>query len=204
MISEIRLYCEGGGDGRATQEKLRDGLREFLKSLRDEARQKKIRFEVMACGSRNETFDKFKTARRTHTTAFNVLLVDAEEPLAQPPWRHLRERDGWNLQAADERHCHLMVQTTEAWIVADVEALKHFYQKGFNAKAIPKNPDVERINKAELARALKNATRRTNKGEYHKTRHTPELLKKIAPAKVRKAARHCDRLFDTLTEEMSA
>ena len=204
-MKEIRLYCEGGGDGRITKEKLRAGFSEFFREVRDLARKKSIGFTVITCGSRRDAFEKFKTARQTYTLAFNVLLVDAEEPVAKEPWQHLHDRDKWQLQSYDNEHCHLMVQTMEAWIIADLAALQNYYGQGFNAKAIPKNPNVEQISKAELNRALANATRlsRTKKIPYHKTQHAPEILKRISPAKVRQASRHCQRLFDTLNAQLN-
>jgi hypothetical protein len=95
-----------------------------------------------------------------------------------------------------------MAQATEAWFIADVEALSQFYGQGFRASAIPRNPDVEQIAKDDLEPCLKNATRDTTKGEYHKTKHAWKILQSIDPDKVRRAARHCERLFATLTSKI--
>jgi hypothetical protein len=62
---------------------------------------------------------------------------------------------------------------------------------------------VEQIEKNALLSALKNATRNTLKGEYHKTRHGFKILEKLDVSKVRKAAHHCDRLFTILHEKMN-
>jgi hypothetical protein len=91
-----------------------------------------------------------------------------------------------------------MVQVMEAWIVADIEVFKRFYGQGFNANPIPGQEDVELIAKADLERALIQATRITQKGEYHKTRHGPKILALVDVSKVRNRARHCDRMFTTL------
>jgi hypothetical protein len=64
--------------------------------------------------------------------------------------------------------------------------------------------DVEEIGKIMLLSALKDATRNTSKGEYHKTRHSFKILQTLDPSKVRNAAPHCDRLFKTLSEKMNA
>jgi hypothetical protein len=95
-----------------------------------------------------------------------------------------------------------MVQTVEAWLVADVDAVSKFYGQGFNANTIPKNPNVEQISKEDLESTLKRATRNTPKGEYHKIKHGPKLLGQVDVSKVRKAAPHCDRLFVTLEGKM--
>jgi hypothetical protein len=91
-----------------------------------------------------------------------------------------------------------MVQTMEAWILADAEALAAFYGNSFNSSALPGAVDIETVDKPRLEQALTQATRRTQKGEYHKLRHGPKLLALLAPAKVRARARHCDRLFSFL------
>jgi len=61
---------------------------------------------------------------------------------------------------------------------------------------------VETIDKDALARGLKQATRDTKKGEYHKIRHGPGILETIRSSKVRSRASFCERLFSTLAAEM--
>jgi hypothetical protein len=204
MVDEIRIYLEGGGDGKETKARLRQGFHAFLNGPVDVARGKRIRFHLVACGSRIAAFDDFRTALETHPDAFNILLVDSEGPVDVEPWLHLQKRDGWNLAQRDNDRCHLMVQMMEAWLVADLETLSRFYGQGFRANALPPNPNVEQIDKGQLASALKTATERTAKGEYHKTRHAPKLLEQLDVAKVRQSAPHCDRLFVTLNQVMRA
>jgi Domain of unknown function (DUF4276) len=132
-----------------------------------------------------------------------VLLVDSEGPVNHGPKEHLKSRDGWNLPDISGEHYHLMVQMMVAWMVADPDALSKFYGQGFNANALPRNPNVEQIGKADLESALKEATRRTAKGEYHKIHHGPKILSQLDVAKVRRAATHCNRLFMTLLDRIN-
>ncbi len=127
MVGEIRIYVEGGGDQRFGKAAVREGFSKFLSSLNEMARERRIHWYVVACGSRQSTFDAFEIASRQHRDAFNVLLVDAEGPVTQPPWEHLQDRDHWLTQGIPDDHCHLMVQTMEAWLVADLDALRRFY-----------------------------------------------------------------------------
>ena len=157
----IRIYCEGGGDGRASREMLTKGFREFLKELVTSARAHKIHFDVFACGSRRDAYEKFKTSLQTYQDSFNILLVDAEEPVIQSSWNHLKKRDSWDVLNSSEEQCHLMVQTMEAWLIADPKALKKFYGQGFSINALPKNPNVEQIEKDRLVSSLNNAIRQT-------------------------------------------
>jgi hypothetical protein len=166
------------------------------------AREHHIRWHVVACGSRQSAFDDFEIALRQHPDAFNVLLVDAEGPVTRSPWDHLQDRDHWSIQGIPGDHCHLMVQVMEAWIVADIETLRRFYGQGFNANPIPGQEDVESIAKADLERALIQATRNTQKGEYHKIRHGPKILALVDVNKIRNRAQHCDRMFTTLSNKI--
>jgi hypothetical protein len=203
VVSEIRIYVEGGGDQRSGKAFVREGFSKFLSSLREMARERHIRWDVVACGSRQSAFDDFEIALRHHRDAFNILLVDAEGPVNRSPWDHLQDRDHWSIQGIPADHCHLMVQIMEAWIVSDIETLRRFYGQGFNANPIPGQDDVESITKTDLERALIQATRNTQKGEYHKIRHGPKILALVDVSKVRNRARHCDRMFTTLSYKIA-
>lgn len=203
MVKEIRIYIEGGGDSNNTKASIRRGFSQFFQELVQLARSKNIKWQIIICGSRNNAFRDFKNALESHPNAFNVLLVDAEAPVNNSPWEHLKIRDNWIPPEIDNIHCHLMVQTMEAWMIADIDTLKKFYGKGFKENAIPKTSNVEKINKSSLASSLKEATRNTSKGEYQKIKHASKLLEMLDVEKVRQASFHCDRLFKIL-EEMIA
>jgi len=95
VIDEIRVYIEGGGDQRSTRARLRRAFGVYLRELRDRARSKRIRWNIIICGGRTSTFDDYQTALETHPDAFNVLLVDSEGPVTcSSPWEHLRNRPG--------------------------------------------------------------------------------------------------------------
>ncbi len=202
MVTEIRIYIEGGGDKKDTKKAIRIGFSEFLKDLRQIAQKKRIRWQIIICGSRQNAFGDFKNALKANPNAFNVLLVDAEAPVNTTPCQHLKQRYDWDISNVDDEHCHLMVQTMEAWLIADIDTLKQFYGQWFQDNAIPKNPDVENIDKKQLEPSLKAATRNTRKGEYHKIQHASKLLALLEADKVRQAAPHCDRLFTTLIQKM--
>ena len=205
MVTQVRFYIEGGGDSRGNRDELRRGFRSFLDAIYQVALQRGIPcHSPVLCGSRNSAFGDFKTALRSHPDAFNVLLVDSEAPVTNEPWAHLAARDAWlNPGVADDR-CHLMVQSMESWLIADRDALLAYYGQGFNPNPIPGNADVESIDKEIVAAALREATRRTQKGEYHKIKHGAALLGRINHESVRRRARHCDRLFIVMQAVLNA
>src|SRR5262249_13995783 len=153
---------------------------------------KRVTLRIIPCGPRTKAFRAFELALETHPDAFNILLVDAEGPVHAPPWQHVQSQDRWSVLDVGDEHCHLMVQTMEAWLVADREALSRFYGQGFRANSIPRRSNVEQIDKSTLEARLKTATRHTSKGEYHKIHHGCKLLAQLDRAKVRQAAPHCE------------
>ncbi|MFL6196428.1 MAG: DUF4276 family protein [Thermoanaerobaculia bacterium] len=205
-MSEIRIYVEGGGDRGDTRAAIRTGFNKFLEPLRGLAQEQRIRWNVTACGSRQSAYRDFQTALRSHPDAFIVLLVDSEAPVVGGRWEHLRNReDGWDDHGGlSDDHCHLMVQTVEAWLVADPDALARFYGQNFQKGSLPRRDDVEEIPKADLESSLGRATERTQKGRYHKIRHCSDLLGLLDPRRVRSRARHCELLFATLEARMAS
>ncbi|NQU04838.1 MAG: DUF4276 family protein [Calditrichaeota bacterium] len=207
MVSEIRIYAEGGGDRSYTKTQLRTGLSKFLFTLIETGSKNGIHIRVIPCGSRSLAFRGFKLALRDHIDSLNILLVDSEGTVSEKgkSWSHLKQRRGdeWTKpRGVKDDNCQLMVQTMEAWIIADVETLAGFYGQGFSKNAIPSNQNVEEIEKADLERALNNATKRTQKGKYHKINHGCKLLEKINPDIVCEKAPHCDRLFKYLGSQI--
>ena len=134
----------------------------------------------------------------------NFLLVDAEAPVSQPARDHLQDRDNWDLSFASEDAVHLMVQSMEAWIVADPETLASYFGQGFRAQRLPRASDLETVSKADLARGLEEASERTQKGSYHKIRHASDLLKRIDVNKAKNRCPHCSQLFDRLGQVTAA
>ncbi|HEX8450528.1 MAG TPA: DUF4276 family protein [Longimicrobium sp.] len=196
MVKETRIYVEGGGS-KESKALMRRAFGRFLSELGPEAWDHEHDLQIVACGSREATYEKFLRARNEHPNAFNLLLVDSDGPVEATPRQHLTA-GGWKLGFARDEQVHLMVQAMEAWLIADPDTLARFYDQGFAPGALPRTQNVENIPKNDLLPALKRATRGTSKGEYHKTRHAFELLARIDPRKVRRRAPHCDLLFATI------
>lgn len=204
MVKEIRIYVEGGGEGKDTRGAFREGFSKFFGDIVTKIRNRQIRWQIVACGPRDRAYDDFDTASRSHPGALNILLVDSEDIVTETsPWDHLKKRDNWLVQGFGDEQCHLMVQVMEAWFLADKETLENFYGQGFAANALPPNPKVEEICKDDVLQGLKRATASTSKEEYHKTKHGPKILGMLDTEKVRAAAPYCDRLFTTLHEKIS-
>lgn len=196
---KVVVYVEGGGHQRKTLDDCRRGFGQLFEKIVPIGHRPK----VVACGDRGSTFSDFRRALRQTTEAFLILLVDSEDPVAEgnSRWSHLRMRvgDEWErpLDATDEQ-AQLMVQCMESWFLADLEALSTYYGQGFLVNSLPGQTNIEKIPKRDVEQALEHATRPTQKGSYHKTRHGFELLALIEPAKLRGASDHARMLFEAL------
>ena len=198
---KVKVYVEGGGDGKSLQTKCRRGFSSFFEKANLFGRMP----TVIACGGRESAFDKFCIALRSRNAEeFIVLLVDSEGPVADGSgtWLHLGTRDGWERpdEAADE-NAHLMVQCMEAWFLADKDNLSAYFGHGFNRNALPGRPEIEDIAKGEVLEGLRRATRQCKKGEYGKGRHSFDILEQTDPAKVINASPHARRLVETLRQK---
>ena len=171
----IRIYFEG-------DKKLTRGFHTFLlgPGTRGAAR-------VNLSHTDGQPIRDFRRGQKSHPGAVNLLLLDSDEmPNRRQELADCPDNVFW------------MTELMEAWFVADSENLRGYYGKDFNDKAMPSNPEVERIPKKDVVDGLKGATRDTQKGVYHKTRHAPDLLMNLDREKVKRAAMECERLFRRL------
>jgi hypothetical protein len=190
---------EGGGDAASTKAACREGFCKFFQKITPPGATPK----VVASGGRRKAFDNFCDALRSHPNEVILLLVDSERSVTTGVWAHLRAKpDRWRRPVgATEEQAHMMVQCMESWFLADKETLKEFYSDGFRVNALPEHANVELVAKDEANSSLKQASKRTQKGEYHKTHHGYRLLEIINPAKVRSASAHAARFFDELERQ---
>ena len=143
-----KLCTEGGGN-KALNRECRRGFGKFI----EKAGAARKMPQIVACGSRENAYERFKTVLATGYAA--ILLVDAEGQVAAAaePWEHLKTSDGWDRPSgATDEQCHLMVQVMESWFLADVDALASFYGQGFQSDVLSSNPNIEQI----PSRLLKN------------------------------------------------
>lgn len=203
-MSGVAIYMEGGGNSKDGKVALRQGMDALLNPLKAAARSKALHWRLVACGSRNAAFQAFCNAVSASDDAFVMLLVDSEAPVSTGPRRHLASRDGWDLSFADEEAVHLMVEVMETWIIADADALVTYYGQRFRRNALPSRQNLEDVSKSDVERALNHATEQTTKGRYQKIKHASDLLRRIDVNRVRQRCRHCERLFNTVTEQIEA
>ena len=198
-LVSVTIYVEGGGNAESTLRICRQGFARYCAKLVQAPR----RLAIVACGGREQTFDKFKRAvSQAQPDDICAMLVDSEAPVTMGSTvEHLRSRDGWKFPTNLNGHrVFLMAQAMEAWFLADREAMAVYYNGGFRPNHLPGRPDdIETIRKSDLEPSLVRATRDTQtKGIYHKVRHGFALLEMIDPNKVEAGSPQAKLLNDFL------
>ncbi len=166
-------------------------MRRFLSEIADTASRKGWRFEPPVA-TYGRPVQAFRIALETHSNAWNVLLLDHEDS----DEAEIRKK---GLEGCDPHSVFWMVQILEAWFLADVDALRALYRRRFGESALGWNPKVEEIPKVDVLERLK----RVSGGESHKVNHGVKLLELIDPAKVRKSAPNCERMFRLILARLS-
>jgi hypothetical protein len=218
----VKLFVEGGGDSHALRIRCREAFNGFLQKAGLEGQMPRI----VACGKRNNAYESYCTALSNGEDA--VLLVDSEGPVVWPPnkadynaadcktwrpWHHLKNRknkegeyaDNWDRpQNALDTDCHLMVQFMETWFLADTGALREYYKQGFDGNCLPTRADIENIDKSEVERLLRQATKETKKGCYDKGEDSFAILRIIDANKVIGKSPWAKRFVALLKDKMQS
>ncbi len=196
-MSRVKIYIEGGGEGRHHDISFRKAFTTFFKSAGLECSLPRI----VRGGSRQRTLDLFSTAiDHPKTGELPLLLVDSEGPVARNTAAkvHLQKADGWTPpgEAKDEQ-VYLMVQVMETWFLADRRALQSFFGSSLRQSHLKEWRNLESVSKSTVLTALTQATAGCAK-KYKKGKVSFELLERINPALVEQACPHAKRLLDFL------
>ncbi len=201
--SAVRVYVEGGGNHTNNQRPLREAFTKLLGAVVGDRPKPK----VIACGGRSNAFNEFQAALKANEDALCLLLVDSEGPVKPgvDPWTHVRERRGdlWERPpAAAADQLHFMVQMMEAWIMADVDAMSLYYNKGFDADAV-RHERLEDVSKDDLEKKLDKAIKATAKKRYEKS-DGMVLIGCVNVDRVGVACSHASRFFECLRQACAA
>ena len=85
---------------------------------------------------------------------------------------------------------------------ADVQALTAYYGQAFLKSRLPRTQNLETVPKADVAKALEEASVGCGKGAYHKIKHAKDLLARIDRNVVRERCPSCNRMFADLASKI--
>lgn len=195
---KIKIYIEGGGDSPEQNDLFREAWSNFF--AKAGLIGKMVR-PVRGKG-RARTFDLFCQAVATRQRdELPLLLVDSEDFVGpgHDVWQHLKSRDKWTKpKEAGKNDAFLMITCMETWFLADRETLKDFFKGCWNDKAVPKWPNLEKVDRKKALAALEKATANCGGRQYAKGKVSFELLKAIDPAVVEKTFPSAKALLDRL------
>lgn len=180
MVS-IKIYIEGGGEGKDLDIRFREAWSRFFKRA---GLAGKMPRPVRGKGRAN-TFDLFSTAiQHCQPGEIPILLLDSEDPVKpdNTVWQHLKAREGWDKpNKATNEHAYLMVQVMETWLLADLANLSNFFGSKFKPDKIADWPDLEAVPKLSVLDALYRATAQCGKRQYAKGRISFDVFGQISP-----------------------
>ena len=197
------IYVEGGGDSDSEHIACREGFRKLFENFGIRGRMPKF----VACGSRTDAYDAFKTAHAQKKADYVALLVDAEDPMVDPnkPWEHLESRKDDSMprpEKAGDDQALVMATCMETWIVADRAALESVYKKlCLQVSALPPLVDLEIRNRHDVQNALSHATR-NSRNRYTKGRRSFKTLEEIEPDRIRDSLKSFQRVERILKEKL--
>lgn len=194
----VKIYVEGGGEGKCLKSSCREGFSKLIARAGFEGRMPKI----VACGSRNDAYEDFKTAQHDRTD-YAILLVDSEEPVQSlNAWTHLKACDNWSRPRGTEvEQAQLMVTCMETWMIVDGKALQAFFGQGFNPNSLPSTNDIEARSRHEVQNALKNAARQCSR-TYQKDAISYRLLAQLDPEILKTHLLFFRRFIETLESKL--
>ena len=153
----VRIFIEGGGNTAQLRNRCREAFTKLLRKCGFQGRMPRI----YAVGSRNDTFDRFKTEHDdTAGTDYVAMLIDSEDPVSnvERTWDHLSQRDGWcKPNDADDDQVMFMTTCMETWIATDRDALRGRYGQRLNENALPPLDDLENRSRQDVQSRLDRA-----------------------------------------------
>ncbi len=196
------IYIEGGGDTKRLHSELRQGF----KTLFENAGFRGKLPRVVACGSRNDAFRDFTIAfKKKKSSELVLLLVDSEDNItnSKTKWEFVENRDKWEKPVeASEENIFFMVVCMESWFLSDEDRIKEFFGKNFDSSKLPQRDKLEDIDKKVLYAGLKQATKKTIKGEYGKGQHSFKILTYLNAKKVENHGAYSKEFFDYLRKNL--
>jgi Domain of unknown function (DUF4276) len=179
------IYLEGGATG--ANSKYLDSLctRAFHKLL-DKMGFTGRKPRLVACGGRNDVFNRFQTSLRNGGYDYIAMWIDSEEPMAdrENAWEHLATVSTvaqWERpENVVDDQVLFMTTCMETWIVADRAMLRAYYGPKLMEQRLPTLTNLETKNRHSVQQSLVSATENCA-SPYRKGEHSYLIFEKVRP-----------------------
>ena len=182
---KVILFIEG--ESNSSNSDLNQG---FTKLLEQKLKGKLPK--IILGDGKGQTINKFLTNQRE--ADLFLLLVDLDKP------EDTVEADLVDNNLLDDKeNVFYMIQEMECWFLSQPNILDDFYGLDSRKKKISeKLPQKKATEFSEPDKIMKNLTKDTKKGQYHKIKHAVELLKLLDATQLEKDFTDFERLITKL------
>jgi len=198
-----KIYLEGGAkDSNQLRTRCQEAFNKLLKSMGFGGRMPRL----IACGGRQDAFDRFCTAIQT-TSGYVAMWIDSEDPMAdiERTWDHLATvttvRPFEKPQDVNDDQVLMMTTCMESWISADHATLLVHFGKGFQENALPSLTNLESRGRRDVQDRLVRASRNCQ-AAYKKGEVSYEIVGKLNPVALRPHLPSFTRVERILTEKL--
>ena len=182
---KVILFIEG--ESNSSNSDLNQG---FTKLLEQKLKGKLPK--IILGDGKGQTINKFLTNQRE--ADLFLLLVDLDKP-EDTVEADLVDNNLLN----DKENVFYMIQEMECWFLSQPNILDDFYGLDSRKKKISeKLPQKKATEFSEPDKIMKNLTKDTKKGQYHKIKHAVELLKLLDATQLEKDFADFERLITKL------
>jgi hypothetical protein len=171
------IYIEGGAKGKKSNylnTKCQEAFHKLLDKMGFTGRKPRL----VACGGRQNVFDKFCTKLKTTSAEYIAMWIDSEEPMQDidNTWQHLAAVTTvapWTKPVgANDDQVLFMATCMETWIVTDRNTLLSHYGKSLHEKHLPALNNVESLGRDVVQNQLIQATKSCDKPYAKGNRHS--------------------------------
>ena len=200
VVAEVTVHFEGHPN-------LRPGFHKLFEHHVERTRRQRVRFKLIAGGSRAEAVKDFLRSCTSQPSNLNLLLVDSEEavPDTASAIQSLRDESFWDGSAACvDDQINFMVQAMEAWFIADPQALVKHFGHDFNSNVLPSPQNAEKTLPKDMTAAIRRGLGRggSRRRDYDKVTDGLKLLQLIEETRVSQHCPHFRRLMNFLCREI--
>ena len=200
------IYIEGGAIG-ANSKYLNTKCQEAFHKLMDKMGFTGRKPHLVACGGRQNVYDRFCTKLKMAPAEYIAIWIDSEEPMqdTEKAWQHLAAVTtvgSWTKPTgADDDQVLFMTTCMETWIATDRNTLISHYGKALQEKHLPSLNNLENLGRHTVQNQLTQATKSCDK-PYAKGEPSFEILSKLDSIELRKYLKSFKRNERILKERL--